>query len=96
MPSTDSTRKPKSKPKLKPEPALISPSPAIRRRHIKESRDIWLDFFSSSLSSMLTQFLDDDMASSVNWEVVSARLAKDAATVADAGLNETEERFPGL
>jgi hypothetical protein len=71
----------------------IRSSEATSRRRVNRSRDLWLDFFSAALESLLSS--DDEKVKEFT-DQEAAEIAASAAKVADKALEKTEERFPGL
>ena len=81
----------KKKESKKTEEQLKSSAVASKKRKVLEARDLWIDYFSDTLSTMIGMGDEENKSTDDLMVIVSQ-----ASLVAEKALKETEERFPGL
>ena len=70
-----------------------SPSPASSRRTANRAKELWISYFQDALGALLAS--DDDRVKAIT-EGEALEIALSARNIADAALDQTEQRFPGL
>ena len=74
-------------------PSSSSPSPASSRRTANRAKELWISYFQDALGALLAS--DDDRVKAIT-EGEALEIALSARNIADAALDQTEQRFPGL
>jgi hypothetical protein len=77
----------------KPTPRRDSSTSSISKRRISEARELWIDYFTGALNSLLST--DVEKIKELTEEEAEA-VTNSAAVIADKALAKTEERFPGI
>lgn len=74
-------------------PSRTRTSDLSSKRTIARTKDLWLEFFSSAIDSIMNS---DSERVKEYTEAEADAIALSARRIADAALSQAEERFPGL
>lgn len=74
-------------------PSRTRSSAIASRRKLAESRDLYIDLFTSALNSLLST--DEDRIKELT-DAEAEEIVNSAAKIAERALTKIEERFPGV